>query len=80
MRDHYRYILGGTLFPRFGRMPIDEISVDDVNDWYETAAPGRESQRAHAYSLLRRILGRSASARPKSLIAFNPANSTALEP
>ncbi|WP_220454260.1 tyrosine-type recombinase/integrase [Nocardioides immobilis] len=73
-RDHYQYILDGTLYPTFGRMPIDEISVDDVNDWYETAAPGRESQRAHAYSLLRTILGTAASTRPKPLIAFNPAH------
>ncbi|WP_137293535.1 tyrosine-type recombinase/integrase [Nocardioides dongxiaopingii] len=73
-RDHYQYILDGTLYPTFGGMPIDEISVDDVNDWYETATPGRESQRGHAYSLFRTILGTAASTRPKPLIPFNPAH------
>ncbi len=73
-RDHYEYVLESTLYPTFGKTPIDEITVEDVNDWYETVAPGRESQRAHAYSLLRTILGTAASTRPKPLIAFNPAH------
>ncbi len=73
-RDHYQYILSGSLYPTFGTTPIDEISVDDVNDWYEKVSPGRESQRGHAYSLLRTILGTAASTRPKPLIAFNPAH------
>ena len=57
-RDHYEYVLESTLYPTFGKMPIDEISVEDVNDWYERVAPGRESQRGHAYSLLRTISAR----------------------
>ena len=73
-RDHYQYLLDSALYPTFGKTPIDEISVEDVNDWYEKVAPGRESQRAHAYSLLRTILGTAASTRPKPLIAFNPAH------
>lgn len=73
-RDHYEYLLESTLYPTFGKMPIDEISIEDVNDWYEKVAPGRESQRAHAYSLLRTILGTAASTRPKPLIPFNPAH------
>jgi integrase len=73
-RDHYEYVLESTLYPTFGEMPIDEITVEDVNDWYEKVAPGRESQRAHAYSLLRTILGTAASTRPKPLIPFNPAH------
>jgi integrase len=73
-RDHYEYLLESTLIPTFGTMALDRISVDDVNNWYETVAPGRESQRAHAYSLLRTILGTAASQRPRPLIAFNPAH------
>jgi len=73
-RDHYQYLLDGTLYPTFGSAPIDEISVEDVNDWYERVAPGRESQRGHAYSLLRTILATAASTRPRPLIAFNPAH------
>jgi integrase len=71
-REHYEYLLESTLNPMFGKMPLDEITVDDVNDWYETAAKGRESQRSHAYSLLRTILGTAASQRPRPLISFNP--------
>jgi len=73
-RDHYEYVLESTLYPMFGKTPIDEITVEDVNEWYEKVAPGRESQRAHAYSLLRTILGTAASTRPKPLIPFNPAH------
>jgi hypothetical protein len=50
-------VLESTLYPTFGATPIDEITVEDVNEWYEKVAPGRESQRARAYSLLRTILG-----------------------
>lgn len=73
-RDHYEYVLESALYPTFGNMPIDEITVEDVNDWYEKVAPGRESQRGHAYSLLRTILGTAASTRPKPLIPFNGAH------
>lgn len=73
-RDHYEHVLESALYPTFGNMPIDEITVEDVNDWYEKVAPGRESQRGHAYSLLRTILGTAASTRPKPLIPFNPAH------
>jgi len=73
-RDHYEYLLESTIYPTFGKTPLDEIAVEDVNDWYETIVPGRESQRAHAYSLLRTMLGTAASARPKPLISFNPAH------
>lgn len=73
-RDHYEYLLEGTLVPTFGNVRLDEITVDDVNTWYETVAPGCESQRAHAYSLLRTIMGTAASQRPRPLISFNPAH------
>lgn len=73
-RDHYQYLLNGTINPTFGNMLLNEITVDDVNDWYESVAPGRASQRAHAYSLLRTILGSATSERPRPLIPFNPAH------
>jgi hypothetical protein len=49
------YLLEGVRIPTFGKLPLAEITVEHVTDWYETVAPGRESQRAHAYSLLRTI-------------------------
>ncbi|MDO9455248.1 site-specific integrase [Nocardioides sp.] len=73
-RDHYQYILDGSINPTFGRVPIDEITVDSVNDWYDAMSPDRAAQRAHAYSLLRTILGTAASDRPSPLIPFNPAH------
>ena len=40
-RDHYEYVLESTLYPTFGKMPIDEITVEDVNDWYEKGRTGQ---------------------------------------
>lgn len=39
-RDHYEYVLESALYPTFGNMPIDEITVEDVNDWYEKGRLG----------------------------------------
>lgn len=73
-RDHYEYVLESTIYPTFADVRLDDITVEDVNGWYESVVPGRESQRAHAYSLIRTILGTAAAARPKPLITFNPAH------
>ncbi len=48
--------------------------ADDVTAWYDALAPGKETIRSQAYSLLRTILGSAASARPKPLIPYNPAH------
>jgi integrase len=73
-RYHYRVLLHTYINPSFGEQRIDRISVDDVNDWYDALAPGRETVRAQAYSLLRTILTTAASTQPHPLIPFNPAH------
>ena len=73
-RQQYRMLLDTYIYPTFGDERIDRITDEDVNDWYDALAPGRETIRAQAYSLLRTILGSAASARPKPLIPYNPAH------
>ncbi len=54
-RQQYRMLLDKFIYPTFGEMRIDRISAEDVNEWYDALAPGREAIRAQAYSLLRTI-------------------------
>ena len=48
-------LLDKFIYPAFGDERIDKISNEDVNDWYDALAPGRETIRAQSYSLLRTI-------------------------
>ncbi|MFV0464159.1 MAG: site-specific integrase, partial [Nostocoides sp.] len=73
-RQQYRLLLDTYIYPSFGDQRIDRITPEAVNDWYDALAPGKETIRAQAYSLLRTILGTAASARPKPLIPYNPAH------
>lgn len=73
-RQQYRMLLDQLIYPTFGEERLDRISTDAVNAWYDTIAPGKETIRAQAYSLLRTILGSAASTRPKPLIPYNPAH------
>ena len=73
-RYHYQQVLDIYINPTFGEKRIDRITVDDVNNWYDELAPGKETVRAQAYSLLRTILTTAASTQPKPLIPFNPAH------
>jgi integrase len=45
-----------------------------VNRWYDALAPGKETIRTQAYSLLRTIFTSAASERPRPLIPYNPAH------
>jgi integrase len=67
-------LLEKFIYPTFGDVSIDRISTDDVNHWYDGLAPGRETIRAQAYSLLRTIFTTAASERPQPLIPYNPAH------
>jgi integrase len=73
-RQQYRMLLDTYIYPTFGDERLDRITAEDVTKWYDALAPGKETIRAQAYSLLRTILGSAASARPKPLIAYNPAH------
>jgi integrase len=73
-RHQYRMLLDKCIYPTFGEQRIDRITNEDVNDWYDALAPGRETIRAQSYSLLRTIFTSAASERPYPLIPYNPAH------
>lgn len=56
-RDHYRDLLDKHILPTFADYPIASITHDQVDAWYERTLIERPTMRAHAYSLLRTILG-----------------------
>jgi integrase len=73
-RQQYRMLLDTYIYPTFGDERLDRITGEGVTRWYDALAPGKETVRAQAYSLLRTILGSAASERPKPLIPYNPAH------
>ncbi|MBS4754127.1 hypothetical protein KG112_15030 [Nocardioides sp. zg-ZUI104] len=62
-RQQYRMLLDAFIHPTFGDERMDRITADDVNPWYDALAPGRETVRAHAYSLLRTIFATTSTLR-----------------
>jgi integrase len=73
-RRQYRMLLDKFILPTFGDEPIDRISNEAVNAWYDALAPGRETIRAQSYSLLRTIFASATSERPHPWIPYNPAH------
>lgn len=70
-REHYRKLLDVYILPTFGGTPLKFITPDAVDHWYAVTAVGKPTTQAHAYSLLRTILG---SAVDRNLISTaNPA-------
>lgn len=66
----YRRILDEHLIPEFGNVPLVGIEPDDIDRWHALLLPHAPTMRAHAYSLLRTILG---TATDRQLIPANPA-------
>jgi integrase len=56
-REHYRSLLDVYILPTFQDVALEAITPESVDRWYELAAVGKDTTRAHAYSLLRTILG-----------------------
>lgn len=56
-RDHYRDLLDRFILPTFKDVPLTHITSDGVDHWYEVTAVGKPTTQAHAYALLRTILG-----------------------
>lgn len=56
-REHYSKLLDGYILPTFADVPLRSITPDMVDHWYALTATGRPTTQAHAYSLLRTILG-----------------------
>jgi integrase len=57
-REHYRTLLDRQILPsRLARLPIKDITADDVRAWYAKLDRSTPTLRSHAYGLLRTILG-----------------------
>lgn len=60
-REHYQMLLDDHLLPPLGRLPLDSITADDVRAWHAKMGGKTPTLRAHAYGLLRTIMGSAAS-------------------
>jgi integrase len=56
-RAHYRRALEAHLLPTFGDRTLVRITPASVRSWHAAMDPTRRTTRAHAYGLLRTILG-----------------------
>lgn len=70
-RHHYRDLLDRLILPTFGTVPLAAISPASVRQWHALIGTGTPTLRAHAYGLLRTILGQ---AERDELISRNPAH------
>lgn len=70
-REHYRALLDAHILPTFADTPLATIEPEQVDRWYELVAVGKPTTRAHAYSLLRTILGTAVDRR--LILLANPA-------
>lgn len=68
-RAHYRSLLDAYVLPTFVGVPLRHVTPELVRDWYAGTAVDRPTTRAHAYGLLRTILGQ---AERDELIGKNP--------
>jgi integrase len=60
-REHYEKLLEDHIVPKFGPLPIASITADDVRAWHAKMGTKTPTLRAHAYGLLRTIMGTAAS-------------------
>lgn len=68
-RQHYRSLLDRQLYPTFGHLGLREITPDAVRTWHALTGTSTPTLRAHAYGLMRTILG---TAEKDELITKNP--------
>jgi integrase len=62
-REHYQKLLDDHLIDTFGALPLASITVDDVDAWHAKTLIDKPTMRAHAYSLLRGIMGTAVATR-----------------
>jgi integrase len=70
-RTHYQMLLDRLILPTFAPFTLKAITPDVVRRWHAELGTDRSTLRAHAYALLRSILG---SAVADQLIPVNPAH------
>lgn len=65
----YLGLLHRVILPDLGRYPLRQITPEIIARWYDRLDPKRPTRRAHAYSLLRTVLGQAVEER---LIPVSP--------
>lgn len=55
--EHYRKLLDAYVLPDLGGLRLDQITPTRVDRWHATLDPATATMNAHAYSLLRAIMG-----------------------
>lgn len=68
-RDLYQGLLDQKILPGLGEMPLKAISPLTVREWYAKLDADHPTRRAHAYALLRTILGTAVT---DGLVPSNP--------
>ena len=68
-RAHYRQLLDRHILPELGEYRLTAITPMIVRNWHAALAPNTPTYRAHAYGLLRTIMG---TALGEQLIMINP--------
>ena len=58
-RALYLSLLERVILPELGSRVLRSITVGEVSRWYDRLDPGHPTQRAHAYSLLRTVMGQA---------------------
>ncbi|WP_228386667.1 tyrosine-type recombinase/integrase [Ornithinicoccus halotolerans] len=69
-RSHYRQLLDRMIAPTLGALSLTDLSPDVIRRWHADLGTDRPTLRAHAYGLLRTILGTAVDDR---LLDSNPA-------
>ena len=67
----YRSLLDQKILPELGDLPLKSITSLTVRKWYASLSAEHPTRRAHAYSLLRTILGTAVT---EDLIPSNPSH------
>ncbi len=70
-RDHYARLLDNQINPTFETTPLVALTPHTVRAWHTNLGPSTPTLRAHAYALLRTILGEAVH---DGEIAANPAH------
>lgn len=68
-RYHYRRLLDTKILPTFKDVALKHMTADLIDDWHYRMGDSTPTARAHAYGLLRTILGDAVQRR---LIDYNP--------
>lgn len=69
-RESYRSSLEHHLVPAFGDLPVDEITAEEIRDWFASYGDRTPTARAHAYAVLKSVM---AQAEDDELIRRSPA-------